>query len=178
MRSILGASRSPGPLEGPLALPSTKLAQRCDFVGGLLLARLLSLAGGTGSAPEAFLRAAPSVPTGLSASSISSTSATLNGAPSSVASGCSVSSYTVYENATSLGAPTSTSFAVPGLLPSTPQAPEIYNFQIAASDAAAISSPSGAVSVTTVQAPTYTVNVTRVSGSLTYSSTVTLIVPP
>jgi hypothetical protein len=63
-------------------------------------------------------------------------------------------------------------------LPSTPQAPEIYNFQIAASDAAAISSPSGAVSVTTVQAPTYTVNVTRVSGSLTYSSTVTLIVPP
>jgi hypothetical protein len=63
-------------------------------------------------------------------------------------------------------------------LPSTPQAPEIYNFQIAASDAAGISSPSGALPVQTLQAPTYTVTVTGVSGSLTHSTTVTLIVLP
>jgi hypothetical protein len=140
---------------------------------GLLLALLLLSCAAGGNCG-----AAPSVPTGLSASSISSSSATLNWAPSSVASGCSVSSYTVYENGASIGAPTSTSFAVTGLLPSPPQAPEIYNFQIAASDAAGISSPSGAVSVTTLQAPTYTGTVTRVPGSLTYSSTVTLIVLP
>jgi hypothetical protein len=149
------------------------------LLAGLLLALLLlSCAGGTGISPGGNCGAAPTVPTGLSASSITSTSATLNWAPSSVASGCSVSSYTVYENGTSIGGPTSTSFAVTGLLPSTPQAPEIYNFQIAASDASGISSPSGAVSVTTLQAPTYTVTVTGVSGSLSHSTTVTLIVLP
>ena len=148
------------------------------LVGLLLALLLLSCAGGTGISPGGSCGAAPSVPTGLSASSITRTSATLNWAPSSVASGCSVNSYTVYENGTSIGAPTSTSFAVTGLLPSTPQAPEIYNFQIAASDAPGISSPSGAVSETTLQAPTYTVTVNDVSGSLTHSATVTLIVLP
>ncbi len=148
------------------------------LLAGLLLALLLSCAGGTGISPGGSCGAAPTVPTGLVASSITSTSATLNWAPSSAASGCSVSLYTVYENGTSIGGPTTTSFAVTGLLPSTPQAPEIYNFQIAASDAAGISSPSGAVSVTTLQAPTYTVTVTGVSGSLTHSTTVTLIVLP
>jgi hypothetical protein len=146
---------------------------------GLLLAlMLLSCAGGTGISPGGSCGAAPSVPTGLAASSITSTSATLNWNPSGVASGCSVSSYTVYENGTSIGGPTSTSFAVTGLLPSTAQTPEIYNFQIAASDSAGISSPSGAVSVQTLQAPTYTVTVTGVSGSLSHSTTVTLIVLP
>jgi hypothetical protein len=148
------------------------------FAGLLLALLLLSCAGGTGISPGGSCGAAPTVPTGLAASAITSTSATLNWAPSSAASGCSVSLYTVYENGTSIGAPTTTSFAVTGLLPSTPQAPEIYNFQIAASDAAGISSPSGAVSVTTLQAPTYTVTVTGVSGSLTHSTTVTLIVLP
>ena len=144
---------------------------------GLLLARLLlSCTGGTGIRPEGSCGAAPSVPTGLSASSITSTSATLNWAPSSVASGRSVISYTVYGNGTSIGAPASTSFAVTGL--STPQAPEIYNFQIATSDVAGISSPSGAASETTLQAPTYTVTVNGVSGSLTHNTTVTLIVLP
>jgi len=149
------------------------------LLAGVLLALLmLSCAGGTGVSPGGSCGAAPSVPTGLAASSITSTSATLNWNPSSVASDCSVNSYTVYENGTSVGGPTSTSFAVTGLLPSTPQAPENYNFQIAASDAAGISSPSGAVTVTTLQAPTYTVTVTGVSGSLTHSTTVTLIVLP
>ena len=151
------------------------------LLAGLLLALLLlSCAGGTGITSGGNCGAAPSVPTGLTAppSTITSTSVTLNWNPSSVASGCSVSSYTVYENGTSIGAPTTTSFAVTGLLPSTPQAPEIYNFQIAASDAAGISSPSGAVSVQTLQAPTYTITVTGVSGSLTHRTTVTLIVLP
>ncbi len=148
------------------------------LAGLLLVLLLLSCAGGTGISPGGSCGAAPTVPTGLAASAITSTSATLNWAPSSAASGCSVSLYTVYENGTSIGAPTTTSFAVTGLLPSTPQAPEIYNFQIAATDSAGISSPSGAVSVTTLQAPTYTVTVTGVSGSLTHSTTVSLIVLP
>jgi hypothetical protein len=150
-----------------------------SLLPGLLLALvMLSCAGGTGITGGGNCSAAPSVPTGLAASSTTSTSTTLTWTPSSVASGCSVNSYTVYENGTSIGGPTSTSFAVTGLLPSTPQAPEIYNFQIAASDAAGISSPSGAVTVTTLQAPTYTVTVTGVSGALSHSTTVTLIVLP
>jgi hypothetical protein len=150
------------------------------LLAGLLLALLLlSCAGGTGISPGGSCGAAPSVPTGLTAppATITSTSVILNWNPSSVASGCSVTSYTVYENGTSIGAPTSTSFAVTGLLPSTPQVPA-YQFQVAASDSAGISSPSGALSVTTLQAPTYTVTVTGVSGSLTHSTTVTLIVLP
>jgi hypothetical protein len=43
---------------------------------------------------------------------------------------------------------------------------------------AGISSPGEAVSETTLQAPTYTVTVNGVSGSLTHSATVTLIVLP
>src|SRR6202041_3229099 len=39
-------------------------------------------------------------------------------------------------------------------------------------------SPSGAVTVTTLQAPTHTVTVTGVSDALSHSTTVTLIVPP
>jgi hypothetical protein len=91
---------------------------------------------------------------------------------------CSGSSDTVYENDTSIGGPTSTSFAVTAQLPSTPQAPDIYNFQIEASDAAGISSPSGAVTVTTLQAPTHAVRVAGVSGALSHSTTLTLIVLP
>ena len=91
---------------------------------------------------------------------------------------CNVSSYTVHENGTSIGAPTSTSLAVTGLLPPTPQAPDIYYFQIAASDAAGISSPSGAIPVTTLQPPTHTVTVTGVCGAFSHSTTVPLIVPP
>lgn len=149
-----------------------------SLIGLLLALALLSCAGGTGIGSNSGCSAAPSVPTGLSSSSTTSTSTTLNWNASSVASGCSVSSYTVYENGTSIAAPTNTSFAVTGLLPSTPQTPETYNFSIAASDSAGISSPSGAISVTTLQAPTYTVTITGVSGSLTHSSTVSLIVLP
>jgi hypothetical protein len=90
----------------------------------------------------------------------------------------SVSSNTAYENGTSIGGPTSTTLAVTGLLSSAPQAPDIYNFQIAASDAVGISSLRRAVTVTTLQAPTQTVTVTGVSSALSHSTTVTLIVPP
>jgi hypothetical protein len=139
---------------------------------------LISCAGGTGITTGGNCGAVPSVPTGLAASATTSTSTTLNWSPSSVVPGCSVNSYTVYENGTSIGAPTNTTFAVAGLLPSTPQAPETYNFSIAASDAAGISSPSGALPVTTLSAPTYTVTITGVSGSLSHSTTVSLIVLP
>jgi hypothetical protein len=74
---------------------------------------------------------------------------------------CNVSSYTVHENGTSIGAPTSTSLAVTGLLPPTPQAPDIYYFQIAASDAAGIF-----------------ITQRSLSDALSHSITVTLLVPP
>jgi len=56
--------------------------------------------------------------------------------------------------------------------------PTSHNFQIAASDAAGISSPSGAIPVTTLQPPTHTVTVTGVCGAFSHSTTVPLIVPP
>jgi hypothetical protein len=147
------------------------------LVGLVLPLTLLSCAGGTGISTGG-CGAVPSVPTGLASSATTSTGTTLNWSPSSVGAGCSINLYTVYENGTSIAGPTGTSFVVTGLLPSTPQVPETYNFEVAASDSAGISSPSGGIPVTTLSAPTYTVTITGVSGSLSHSATVTLIVIP
>jgi Fibronectin type III domain len=145
-----------------------------SLMGLLLALLLLSCAGGTGiGGGGGNCGAAPSTPTGLAASSTTGTGTTLNWSPSSVGSGCSVSAYTVYENGTSIAGPATTSFAVTGLLPST-----TYNFEVAASDSAGISLPSGGISVTTLPAPTYTVTITGISGSLSHSATVALTVIP
>jgi hypothetical protein len=146
-----------------------------SWMGTLLLALpallLLSCAGGTGIS-KGNCAAAPSTPTGLAASSTNSTGTTLNWSPSSVGSGCSVSAYTVYENGTSIAGPGNNTFVVTGLLPST-----TYNFEVAASDSAGISSPSPGISVTTlpVQGTTYTVTITGASNSLSHNTTVSLL---
>jgi hypothetical protein len=143
------------------------------LMGLLLLLLLLSCAGGTGISGGGNCGAVPTTPTGLAASSTTSTGTTLNWSPSSVGSACSLSAYSVYENGTSIAGPTATNLVVTGLLPST-----TYNFEVAASDSAGISPPSGGISVTTLPAPTYTVTITGVSGSLSHSATVAVTVIP
>ncbi len=102
---------------------------------------------------------APSVPTGLAASSITSTGATLTWTASSVGSGCSVSGYTVYQNGASIATVASPSYNVTGLSGSTQ-----YSFSVAASDSAGASAQATAINVTTLSSGTpsgtYTITIT------------------
>lgn len=86
----------------------------------------------------------PSAPTGLAASSTSSSGTSLSWSAVSPPANCTITNYTLYENGSSIGTTTSTSFAVTGLSPST-----TYTFTVAASDAAGMSGQSSSVRVTT-----------------------------
>jgi chitodextrinase len=88
--------------------------------------------------------AAPSAPTGLAASSITTTSTSLNWSAVTAPSGCNITSYAVYQGGTAIGTPTNTNFAVTGLSPGT-----TYNFTVAASDSFGASAQSSVVHVTT-----------------------------
>jgi hypothetical protein len=172
----------------PLLLPLAGLilrdsgVQKRRVVGflliGLIMAALFMLpaCGGGGSSGGGGCKAVPSAPTGLAASSTTSTGTTLNWSAASAPSGCSVTSYTVYKNGASIGTATSTNFAVTGLSPST-----AYSFTVAASDSAGISSQSSAVSVTTAATGsqntppgTYNIIVSGVAGGVTHSAQLTL----
>lgn len=96
--------------------------------------------GGGGSGCSA----SPSAPTGLGASSTTSSGTTLSWTAPSAPSGCSVSSYTVFQNGNSIGTTGSTSFNVSGLAAST-----TFSFTVSASDSFGSSAQSGAISVTT-----------------------------
>ena len=85
----------------------------------------------------------PSAPTGLTASGTSSSGTSLSWTAVTAPSGCTVS-YTVLQGGASVASPTTTSYAVTGLSPST-----TYSFTVEATDAAGCSSASSAVSVTT-----------------------------
>ena len=106
----------------------------------------------------------------MAASGTTSTGTTLNWTADTAPSGCSITSYTVYQNGTSIGTPTATSFAVPGLSPSTN-----YSFTIAATDTFGTSAQSTAASVTTgsngTPSGTYTITVTGTDGTITHSIT-------
>jgi hypothetical protein len=122
--------------------------------------------------------AAPSAPTGLAApaSSITSFGATLNWTAATVGANCSVTSYTIYQNGTSIGTASSTTFNVTGLTPST-----TYSFTVAATDSAGTSAQSSPVSVTTASAGTpinsYFITITGTdANNLSHSATVTLTV--
>src|SRR6266851_4034558 len=80
----------------------------------------------------------------LSQASTTSTGTALNWSAASAPSNCSVTSYTIYKNGTSIGTATNTNFVVTGLSAST-----TYSFTVAASDSAGTSSQSSSVSVTT-----------------------------
>ncbi len=98
----------------------------------------------------------PSAPTGLSASGTTSTGTTLSWTADTAPTNCSISSYTVLKNGSSIGTATGTSFAVSGLSAST-----TYSFTVEATDADGASAASSALSVTTKAASG--------SGSLTLS---------
>jgi hypothetical protein len=127
-------------------------------MAGLLL---LPACGGKTSVSGAICASAPTAPTGLAASSTTSTDTTLNWTSSAVGANCTVTGYTVYENGKSIGTPTATTFNVTGLSSAT-----TYSFTVAASDSAGLSAQSSAVSVTTAStgtpAGTYTITITGV----------------
>ncbi|MGB8834693.1 MAG: fibronectin type III domain-containing protein, partial [Candidatus Sulfotelmatobacter sp.] len=87
----------------------------------------------------------PSAPTGLAASGTTSSGTNLSWTADTPPSGCTISSYTVLQNGSSIGTATGTSFSVSGLAASTS-----YSFTVEATDAAGTSSASVAVNVTTL----------------------------
>ena len=89
--------------------------------------------------------AVPSAPTGLAASGTSSSGTTLTWTTDPPPANCSISSYTVLENGSSIGSATGTSFAVTGLSAST-----TYSFTLKATDSDGTSPASSVLSVTTL----------------------------
>src|ERR1700724_2417747 len=100
----------------------------------------LSGTGGSGGS----CATTPSAPTGLAASGTTSSGTNLSWTADTAPANCTISSYTVLQNGTSIGTATGTSFAVSGLAAST-----TYNFTVEATDANGTSGPSSAVNVTT-----------------------------
>ncbi len=96
--------------------------------------------------PANTCKTVPGVPTGLSASSTTSTGTVLSWAAPAVSAGCTITSYTIFENGASAGTVTGTNFTVTGLQPAT-----AFSFTVAANDGAGASAQSGAISVTTAK---------------------------
>ena len=86
---------------------------------------------------------APSAPTSLAAASTTSTGTTLSWT-GTAPSNCSISSYTILQNGTSIGTATGTSFVVTGLSAST-----TYSFTATATDSVGTSPASSVLTVTT-----------------------------
>lgn len=87
----------------------------------------------------------PSAPAGLAASGTTSSGTNLSWTAVTPPASCTISSYTVLQNGTSIGTPTGTSFAVSGLSASTS-----YSFTVEATDAAGTSTASSSLNVTTL----------------------------
>ncbi len=162
----------------PLADPRCLRWLACGMIAtaGLLL---LPACGGNSSVTGSLnCTTAPSAPTGLAASSTTSTGTTLNWTAAAVGANCSVTGYTVYENGKSIGTPTATTFNVTGLTAAT-----MYSFTVAASDSTGLSAQSSAISVTTgpggTPTGTYTVTITGIgsdANTTTQMATTTLTV--
>lgn len=101
----------------------------------------LSGTGGSGGS----CTTTPSTPTGLAASGTTSSSTNLSWTADTAPANCTISSYTVLKNGTSIGTATGTSFAVTGLTAST-----AYSFTVEATDSNGTSGPSSAANVTTL----------------------------
>ena len=157
-------------------------AQRRKAVGVMSLMLLVgSLAllpscGGSSNTGGNMCSAVPSVPTGLAASSTTSTGTTLTWTASIAGANCTVTSYTIYQNGTQIGTSSAPTFNVTGLTGST-----TYNFTVSATDSAGASAQSSALGVTTGTAGTpagsYTVTITGTDANkLSHSTQVTLTV--
>jgi len=85
----------------------------------------------------------PSVPAGLAASNVTSSSVTLGWGPSTAGPNCTIQ-YRVFQNGTQVTMVSSTSVTISGLAPSTQ-----YRFTVASIDQAGSSAQSGPVTVTT-----------------------------
>src|SRR5204863_3162872 len=117
-------------------------------------------AAGNASAPSAPLSVttppladttAPTTPSGVAASALTSTSLTLSWSPATDNVG--VTGYRVYRNGTLAASPSGTSASITGLLAAT-----LYSFTVSAVDAASnVSAPSAPRSVTTLPLPDTTV---------------------
>ncbi len=146
---------------------------------GLVMTTLLLLpsCGGSngGSGVGGTCAAAPSAPTGLTASSTTGAGTTLRWTAASVGANCSVLGYAIFQDGVQIGMSTTTSFNVTGLSPST-----TYSFTVVASDGAGVSPQSAPLSVTGTggtPAGSYTVTITGTdTNSLSQSTQVTLTV--
>jgi chitodextrinase len=85
----------------------------------------------------------PSVPTGLAASNVTSSSVSLSWNPSTAGSSCTIQ-YRVFQDGTQVTMVSGTSVTISGLASST-----TYRFSVAAIDQAGSSAPSGQITVTT-----------------------------
>jgi alpha-galactosidase len=121
--------------------------------------------------------AAPSSPTGLSASSTTNSSTTLSWSAASAGSNCAVTGYSVYSRGNLVASTSDASYALTGLTPST-----TYSFTVAANDSYGASVQSPALNITTAAAgvPTpsgsYPVTVTATSGGITREATLQVTV--
>ena len=93
----------------------------------------------------------PTVPSGLSASGVTSSTVNLSWNASSAGPGCTIQ-YRIFRNGTEVNSVSATSVTVSGLAAST-----TYNFSVAAIDEAGTSAQSGQISVTTQPGGTATV---------------------
>jgi Fibronectin type III domain len=145
----------------------------------LLTFALLSCGGVSTGGGNTGCSAAPSVPTGLTSSSTTSTGTALNWASSTAIAGCTVTGYVVYQGSTTVATPATTSYSVTGLSPSTQ-----YSFSVAARDSDESSAQSTSINVTTLSSGTppgtYTITVTGTSAGAPpdagQSTQVTLVV--
>jgi chitinase len=104
-----------------------------------------ALSGTGGSGGGGSCTTSPNPPTGLASSGTTSSGTNLSWSTDTPPANCTISSYTVLRNGTSIGTTSSTSFAVSGLAAST-----TYNFTIEATDANGTSAASSPLSVTTL----------------------------
>jgi chitinase len=96
---------------------------------------------GGGNAPCA---AVPSAPTGLAASSTTSTGTTLTWNASTVRGTCTILGYAVHQGQEQIAIASTTTYNVTGLSPAT-----TYTFTVLAGDGDGVSLPSTAITVTT-----------------------------
>jgi chitodextrinase len=119
-----------------------------SLIPASLLAVSCWLVVGANPAAAASCAASPSAPTGLMASGTVGSGTFVSWSAVAPPANCTISSYRVLMNGSSIGTAAGTSFAVTGLSPST-----LYSFEVEATDAAGSSAASSALNVTTQDQP-------------------------